>query len=205
MDLDKKGKMGSPIGMVDGTIVPNSFLPAIGYVVVAFSRLDTEIDLLIAYLLGYWNEAENSRHRTVRCALAEAVFNYQPKITLIRNLIDEMTVQKRDHKKLGNLLDLVQALANERHRLIHDEFTSYSFVGEHAKMYRKGPAHQHSLTVSKAQLEAFGQQISKVTYRLQRFRKEDPAWKTIELFPWRGKPPQKSQKGNRHQKGGQSA
>ncbi|MER9856260.1 hypothetical protein [Mesorhizobium sp. M0113] len=37
---------------VEGTIVPKTFLPAIGYVIVAFSQLDVQLDLTIAHLLS---------------------------------------------------------------------------------------------------------------------------------------------------------
>ena len=72
----KGGRMSD---CVEGTIVPKTFLPAIGFVIVAFSRLNSQVDLTIAYILGA--DRETGR------AFAAVMPNYRPRIELLDHLV----------------------------------------------------------------------------------------------------------------------
>src|SRR4051812_46073418 len=97
--------------MVEGTVVPKSFLPAIGHVVVAFSRLDSQLDLTIAYLLV-------DARRELGAAIASAIPNYRPRIELFERIVDIKIEDSDDRKRLHMIAKAISSVADQRHRLI---------------------------------------------------------------------------------------
>jgi hypothetical protein len=177
---------GRHSSFVEGTIVPKAFLPAIGHVVVAFSRLDSQLDLTIAFLLV-------DAQRELGTAIASAIPNYRPRIELFERIIDIKVDDDDDKKKLHNLASAIFAVADERHRLIHDYMSSLSFgalnpVAEHRlKLNRKEAIFrkQKPTEITKRSLEELAVRMTDLSFRLQRFTKNDPLWKKGTKFPWR--------------------
>ncbi|MBA1140241.1 hypothetical protein [Mesorhizobium neociceri] len=166
---------------VEGTIVPKTFLPAVGYVIVAFSQLDRQLDLSIAHLLGADRE-------TGRAITASAI-HYQPRIDLLKKLIELRVADDVDKRKLERIAEKISSVAQKRHRLIHD------YVGKltHAitippssptlDFNRKDTAKSTEFT--EESLQELGLQMLDLAYRLQRFTKADPSWSLGNSFPWR--------------------
>jgi hypothetical protein len=184
---------------VEGTVVPKAFLPAIGYVIVAFSKLDSQLDLTIAHLLGA--DPETGR------AITASSFNYQPRISLLEQLINLKIEDKDDRKKLLKIVGKIGSVAQKRHRLIHDYMHTISYalhygpVNPVLKVSRK--ENKQKLTeFTKPSLKELGSQMLDLAYRLQRFTKNDSRWKTGGSFPWRDKPQKRSPRASHRQQDG---
>jgi hypothetical protein len=168
---------------VEGTVVPKAFLPALGYVVAAFSRLDAQLDLTIAHLLG--------ADRTLGRAIASAAPNYRPRIELFSRIIDLKVVDDGDRKLLHRIAKAIESVADNRHRILHDYASSLSEINQILSLERKESIFRNgrrTTDVTKASHKELGTKMTDLTYRLQRFTKGDPRWKSGEQFPWRGRP-----------------
>jgi hypothetical protein len=170
---------------VEGTVFPKLFLLAMGFVTVAFSELDIQIDHTIANLLGV--------NRDTGDAIAAAAFGYKPRIDLLRRLIPLRIIgDDAEMTETRNKLDKIAMAAlvamDQRNRLIHDYMASYDH-GEAKISYRRKESNpserKASVIATKASLKALGVRMTDLSYRLQRFRKGDPRWKQGEQFPSR--------------------
>jgi hypothetical protein len=165
---------------VEGTVVPKAFLPALGLVVAAFSRLDAQLDLTIAHLLG--------ADRKLGRAIASAAPNYRPRIELFGRIIDLKVEDDADRKLLHRIADAIGSVAEKRHRILHDYASSLSEINQILSLQRKESVFKdgHKTTdITKASLKELGAKMTDLSYRLQRFTKGDPRWKSGEQFPWR--------------------
>ncbi|TIT36009.1 MAG: hypothetical protein E5W65_10865 [Mesorhizobium sp.] len=166
---------------VEGTIVPKAFLPAIGFVIVAFSQLDRQLDLSIAHLLG----ADRDTGR----AITASAIHYQPRIDLLKRLIELRVADDADKRKLGKIAEKISSVAQKRHRLIHDyvgKLTQSITIppsGPTLNFSRKDTAKDTEFT--EQSLQELGSQMLDLAYRLQRFTKADPRWSEGKSFPWR--------------------
>ena len=178
---------------VEGSIVPKAWLPAIGYVIVSFSTLDSTLDLAIADLLG------SEPKKEIGLALAAAIPNYRPRIELFQRLIPLRITDEDDQKKLLRVATEIEKVADERHRLIHDYMAGISFgtafpepiLSLHRKemLFAQKPK---PTAISKSSLKELGMRATDLSYRLQRFGKKDPDWKSGAQFPWRDRPRKQS-------------
>jgi hypothetical protein len=176
---------GRHSSLVEGTIVPKAFLSAIGHVVVAFSRLDSQLDLTIAFLLV-------DARRELGTAIASAIPNYRPRIELFERIIDFKIEDADDNKKLHKLAKEISVVADERHRLIHDYMSSLSFGSVSPVEHRLNLSRKESIfrkqkptEVTKRSLEDLAIRMTDLSFRLQRFTKNDLLWKKGAQFPWR--------------------
>jgi hypothetical protein len=176
-------KGGAWYEYVEGTVVPKSFLPAIGFVIVAFSRLDSQLDLTIAHLLD--------ANRELGRAIASAIPNYRPRIEFLERIIDLKIDDPDDKKKLRRIMKAVEEVFDVRHRLIHDYMSSLSYVNQRLDLSRKDDVFrkvEKPTAITKASLKELGCRMTDLSYRLQRFTKGDVRWKSGTQFPWRDKP-----------------
>jgi hypothetical protein len=179
---------------VEGTVVPKTFLPGIGYVVVAFSRLDVQLDLTIAHLVG--------ADRELGRAIAAAIPNYRPRIELFSRIIDLKVPDETDRKFLHKIASATSAVADERHRLIHDYMDSLSVQEQKLNLSRKESIFREKpkpTEVTVSTLKSLGDRMTDLSYRLQRFTKADPRWKSGAQFPWRDQPRKRSHRQNPRQ------
>lgn len=183
-------KGGDMSRFVEGTVIPKALLPEIGYVVACFSRLDAQLDLTIAHLLG--------ADRSVGRAIAAAVPNYRPRIELCERLVGLKVTDKDDKQKLLRVVSAVGTVADERNRLIHDDMSSYDVGNEKLSLFRKEAIFRGTkpTIITKASLKELGMRSTDLSYRLQRFTKDDPRWKNGAQFPWRDRPLRRSRKVN---------
>ena len=199
---DVYAKGGAFSKYVAGSVVPKSWLPAIGYVIVAFSTLDAGVDLTIAHLLL------GADDRDIRRALAAAIPNYRPRIELLVRLIELKVTGKGDKEKLQKIAKAIEVVANERHRLIHDYMASITYdyrFPPTLKLERKEAVFlqkQKQVKFTKSALKELGTRMLDLTYRLQRFRKDDPRWKRGEQFPWRDRPRKQPHQGSHRRPSG---
>lgn len=173
---------------VEGTVVPKTFLPEIGHVVVAFSRLDSQLDMTIAYLLV-------NADRGLGGAIASAIPNYRPRIELFERVIDIKVSDPDDRKALHRLAKAIMQVAEKRHRLIHDYMSSFSHVDERLDLRRKEAMFRPSTLptdITIPSLKELASQMTDLSFRLQRFTKDDPLWKSGAQFPWRDTPRKRS-------------
>ena len=166
---------------VEGTIVPKSFLPAIGYVIVAFSKLDAELDLMNAHLLGADRETDRAR--------AASNIQYQPRIKLLEKLVKSQVPNDADKSNLLCVISEANAVAQRRHRLVHDYTNQLVHnitippTSPTLTFRRKGQPQNTEFT--EESLNELGNQILDLAYRLQRYRNIDPRWSEGAFFPWR--------------------
>jgi hypothetical protein len=164
---------------VEGTVVPKAMLPVIGYVAVAFSNLDSNLDFTIAYLLDA-NLATGK-------AIASAITNYSPRIELFERIVEMRITDNSDKKKLLVLSKAIQSVADKRHRLFHDEPSVYSDGQAQLQLYRKEKLFTGAKPTpfTKASLKQLGDQMIDLSYRLIRYRHANSDWKEGNNFPWR--------------------
>lgn len=164
---------------VAGTVVPKSLLPAIGYVMVCFSELDRQLDLVIAHLL--------SADKKVGQAITLTSIHYRPRIELFDRLVDLKISDKDDRNKLKTISKNIGKLAESRHRLVHDGFNSYSWNRDEVYLKRREADFegQKPIPLSKQSLKELGNRMVDIRWRLTRYQRYDPAWKSGASFPWR--------------------
>ncbi|MER8672968.1 hypothetical protein [Mesorhizobium sp. M0037] len=103
---------------VPGTLVPEHFLPALGFVDVRQTQMDRAVNLAIGHLAGLDHSA--------LIALLSPVKSLGTRLDMLERLIPLRTTTTNDRAKLEVIRREVALLNGDRNRLIHDLPYGYS-------------------------------------------------------------------------------
>lgn len=163
---------------VPGTIVPNEFVYHIGLVVVRFSVLDQELNMAIWHAAGV--------HEITGRAFTSLTLNYRPRIEAFQRLATNRASNEREKRKIKKLASALLSVAEERHRIIHDEFYYHSPTDKEVGMFRSDNAfHPKAPTkLSVPYLSDLAHRMFELQARLQQYRINSDAWNNDTHFPW---------------------
>ena len=184
---------------IPGTIIPDSFLPGIGYVVVQQTQLDHAVNELIWFLA----EMEHTEGR----AITSTIMNLGTRLELFKRLIIVTVTDEMDRKKLQAIRSRAKELVSERNRISHDKpysinrsKTEITFFREVNLTEPKIKDQQPTLMTIES-LKKLGDEMVKITNWLGLYLpnfpdQKHPDWSDDAQFPWPDKIRQLSQEKN---------
>ena len=187
------------LNYIPGTIIPDHFLPEIGYVVVQQTQFDHAVNEIIWFLA----ETKLAEGRTI----TSAIINLNTRLDLFRRLIIVTVTDEMDRKKLQEIRIHAHEVVTMRNRISHDKPYSYSKSMDEITFYReenltepKIKAQEPTLMTRKS-LRELGDEMIKITKWLGLYLpnfpdRKHPDWSDDALFPWPDKIRQLSQEKN---------
>ncbi len=162
---------------VPGTLVPVSFLPAIGLVHVQYSMMELEFHHAFWHLLGAGAEAG--------MAVTSTILNARTRVELFRHIVQIKVGNESDQDKLLKLATAFDDAAAERNRLVHDQPYVWSPSNQELSFIRSDawlkPRPMKRFT--KQALEDLAMRMFKIAARFQQYRINNPRWHDDEQFP----------------------
>ncbi len=172
---------------VPGTIIPDHFLPEIGYVVVQQTQLDHAINEMIWFLA----EVDHTEGRSI----TSAIINLSTRLEIFRRLTIVNVTDEMDRNKLQAIRIRAGELVGLRNRISHDRPYSYSpskdeiaFLREENLTEPQIRAQPPTLMTRKS-LRELGDEMFKITIWLGLYLpkfpdRKHPDWSDGALFPW---------------------
>jgi 3-deoxy-D-manno-octulosonate 8-phosphate phosphatase KdsC-like HAD superfamily phosphatase len=117
-------------------------------------------------------------------------------------MIDYKVADPTDRKLLHKITSQVARLADTRHRVIHDHMATLTVMQQKISLARKEEMFRKTqirTDITVASLKLLGDQMTDLSFRLQRYTKNDPQWRSGAQFPWRDKPQKRSRQRNPRQ------
>ena len=173
---------------IPGTIIPEHFLPEIGYVVVQQTQLDHAINEIIWFLA----DVDPTEGR----AITSMVFNISTRLEIFRRLTIVNVTEEMDRKKLQAIVIRAGELVGIRNRIEHDRPDSYSPSKDEITFFREESLTEPPIKVqpptlmTRKSLKELGDEMFKIKkwlgLYLPRFPdRKHPDWSDDALFPWR--------------------
>ena len=172
---------------IPGTIIPDHFLPEIGYVVVQQTQLDHAINEMIWFLA----EVEHTEGRTI----TSTIMNLGTRLELLKRLIIVTVTDETDRKKLQAIHSRVKELVAERNRISHDKPYSINRSKTEITLFREVNLtepkikDQQPTLMTRKSLKDLGDEMIKITNWLGLYLpnfpdRKHPDWSDDALFPW---------------------
>ena len=172
---------------IPGTIIPDHFLPEIGYVVVQQTQLDHAVNELIWFLA----ETDLAEGRTI----TSAIINLGTRLELFRRLIIVKVADEMDRDKLHAIRIRARDLVSERNRISHDRPYSYSKSKDEITLFREENLTEPKIKaqpptiMTRKSLKDLGDEMIKITNWLRLYlpnfpNRKHPDWSNDALFPW---------------------
>ncbi len=114
---------------IPGTIIPDHFLPEIGYVVVQQTQLDHAINEMIWFLA----EVGHTGGRTI----TSLIISLSTRLELFRRLIIVNVTDEIDRDKLQSIRIRARELVSMRNRISHDKPHSYNKSKDEITFFRE--------------------------------------------------------------------
>ena len=180
---------------IPGTIIPDHFLPEIGYVVVQQTQLDHAINELIWCLA----EVGHTEGRTI----TSTIINIGTRLKLFRRLTIVNVTEKIDSDKLQAINIRAGELVSMRNRISHDRPYSYSKSKDEITFVREESLTEPQIKdqaptlMTRKSLKDLGDEMIKITRWLGLYLpnfpdRKHPDWSDDALFPWPDKFPTRS-------------
>ena len=172
---------------IPGTIIPDHFLPEIGYVVVQQTQLDHAVNELIWFLA----EIDHTKGRPI----TSAIINLGTRLEILRRLIIVNVKNEKDSNKLEAIRIRAGELVSKRNRISHDRPYDYDSSKDEITFFReenltepKIKAQPPTLMTRKSMRE-LGDEMITVTNWLGLYlpnfpTRKHPDWSNDALFPW---------------------
>lgn len=181
------------------TIIPDHFLPGIGYVVVQQTQLDHAINELIWFLA----KVSHTEGRTI----TSTIINIGTRLELFRRLTIVNVTDKMDRDKLQAINIRAGELVSMRNRISHDRPYSYSKSKDEITFFREESLTEPQIKdqaptlMTRKSLKELGDEMIKITRWLGLYlpnfpNRKHPDWSDNALFPWPDKLPKRSQQLN---------
>ena len=175
------------INYIPGTIIPDHFLPEIGYVVVQQTQLDHAVNEIIWFLA----ETKLAEGRTI----TSAIINLGTRLELFRRLIIVKVADEMDRNKLQAIGIRAGELVSTRNRITHDRPYSYNKARDEITFFREENLTDPQIKVqpptlmTKKSLRELGDEMIKITNWLGLYlpnfpNRKHPDWSDDALFPW---------------------
>lgn len=172
---------------VRGTIIPDHFLPEIGYVVVQQTQLDHAINEMIWFLA----EVDHTEGR----AITSTIMSLRTRLEIFRRLIIVNVTDTMDCDKLQAIGIRAGVLISIRNRISHDRPYSYSRSKDEIAFFREenltDPQIRDQLPtlMTRKSLKELGDEMIKITNWLGLYLpkfpdKKHPDWNDDAMFPW---------------------
>ena len=172
---------------IPGTIIPDHFLPGIGYVVVQQTQLDHAINEMIWFLA----DVGHTKGRTI----TSAIINLNTRLELFRRLIIVNVTDEMDRDKLESIRIRTEELVSIRNRISHDRPYSYSPSKDEITFFREENLTEPQIKarpptlMTRKSLKELGDEMLKIKIwlglYLPRFPdRKHPDWSNDALFPW---------------------
>ena len=172
---------------ISGTIIPDHFLPGIGYVVVQQTQLDHAVNEMIWFLAG----VDPTEGRTI----TSMIINLSTRLEIFRRLTIVNVIDEMDRKKLQAIAIRAGDLAAIRNRIEHDRPDSYNKARDEIAFFREENLtdpqikDQPPTLMTKKSLRELGDEMIKIRIwlglYLPRFPdRKHPDWNNDALFPW---------------------
>ena len=172
---------------ISGTIIPDHFLPGIGYVVVQQTQLDHAVNEMIWFLA----KVDPTEGRTI----TSMIINLSPRLELFRRLTIVNVANEMDRNKLQAICIRAGELAGIRNRISHDRPDSYSKARDEIVFFREENLTDPQIKdrpptlMTKKSLRELGDEMIEITkwlgLYLPRFPdRKHPDWNNDALFPW---------------------
>ena len=172
---------------IPGTIIPDHFLPEIGYVVVQQTQLDHAINEIIWFLA----EVDHTEGR----AITSAVINLGTRLEIFRRLTIVNVTDEMDRSKLQAIRIRAKELVRIRNRISHDRPYSYRRSKDEIVFYREENLTEPQIRaqpptlMTRKSLKELGDEMFKITVWLGRYLpnfpdRKHPDWSDDALFPW---------------------
>ena len=170
-----------------GTIIPDHFLPEIGYVVVQQTQLEHAINELIWFLAG----VDHTEGRTI----TSTIINLRTRLKLFRRLTIVNVTDKMDRNKLQAIAIRAGELISMRNRISHDKPYSYSKSKDEITFLREENLPEPQIKdrpptlMTRKSLKELGDEMIKITKWLGLYLpnfpdRKHPDWSDDALFPW---------------------
>ncbi len=187
------------LNYIPGTIIPDHFLPEIGYVVVQQTQLDHAINEMIWFLA----EVGHTGGRTI----TSLIINIGTRLELFRRLIIVNVTDEIDRDKLQSIRIRAEELVRIRNRISHDRPHSYSLSKDEISFFREENLTEPQIKdrpptlMTRKSLKELGDEMFKITIWLGLFLpkfpdRKHPDWSDDALFPWPDLLKQRSQEPN---------
>ena len=172
---------------ISGTIIPDHFLPGIGYVVIQQTQLDHAVNEMIWFLA----EVDPNEGRTI----TSMIISLRTRLDIFQRLTIVNVIDEMDRKKLQAIAIRAGELARIRNRISHDRPDSYSPERDEIVFFREENLTDPQITdqpptlMTKKSLRKLGDEMIEVTkwlgLYLPRFpNRKHPDWNDDALFPW---------------------
>ena len=172
---------------IPGTIIPDHFLPEIGYVVVQQTQLDHAINELIWFLA----KVSHTEGRTI----TSTIINIGTRLELFRRLTIVNVTDKMDRDKLQAINIRAGELVSMRNRISHDRPYSYSKSKDEITFFREESLTEPQIKdqaptlMTRKSLKDLGDEMIKITRWLGLYlpnfpNRKHPDWSNDALFPW---------------------
>ena len=172
---------------ISGTIIPDHFLPGIGYVVVQQTQLDHAVNEMIWFLA----EVDPTEGRTI----TSMIISLSTRLELFRRLTIVNVIDEMDRNKLQAIRIRASELVGIRNRISHDRPYSYSPSKDEIIFFREENLtdpqikDQPPTLMTKKSLRELGDEMIKIRkwlgLYLPRFPdRKHPDWNDDALFPW---------------------
>jgi hypothetical protein len=172
---------------IPGTIIPQRFMPMLGYVAVRHAQMDQAVDQMICHL--------SKMETSTATAVTSAVMNLSTRLDIMRRLIITTVTDTTDQDKLFSLQIRAGQLSGNRNRFMHDRQYFYSPSTDTVGYYRPEnltspqikaqPPTEMSIDV----LRALGDEMFQITIWLGMYYPmfpdcRHPTWSDDAQFPW---------------------
>ena len=172
---------------IPGTIIPEHFLPEIGYVVVQQTQLDHAVNELIWFLA----KAGHTGGRTI----TSQIISLSTRLELFRRLTIVNVTDKMDRNKLQAIAIRARELVSMRNRISHDKPYSYNKSKDEITFFREENLtepkikDQEPTLMTRKSLKELGDEMIKITKWLGLYLpnfpdQKHPDWSNDALFPW---------------------
>jgi len=176
-----------PENYIIGTLIPEHFLPGLGYVAVQNSQLDHSINETI-WFLGTIDAAAG-------IAITSTVANSSTRIEMLRRLVKVKVADEKDQKKLLALLNRADEVIGERNRFSHDRPYYYSPKNDEVGFFRDVNLSNPQIKIQPPTrittefLQKLGAEMFRLVVWLGMYRSKHPDWSDDAQFPWQDKLP----------------
>ena len=172
---------------IPGTIIPQRFMPMLGYVAVRHAQMDQAVDQMICHL--------SKMEASTATAVTSAVMNLSTRLDMMRRLIITTVSDPTDQDKLFSLQIRAGELSSKRNRFMHDRQYFYSPSTDTVGYFRADNLTKPQIKVQPPTemsieiLRALGDEMFQIMIWLGMYYptfpdSKHPNWNDDAQFPW---------------------